>query len=51
MEGMKLLPVKALDIYENFCLGKFVVKHTIRQFKSGGVDMALEQTINYSQKS
>ena len=40
---MKRLPFIALDIYENFCQGKFVVKHTIGQFKSVGVGMALEK--------
>ena len=33
-------------MHENFCQGKFAVKHTIGRFKS-----ALEQTINRSQKS
>ena len=49
MEGMKQLPVTAPDIYANFCQEKFVIKHTIGQFKLVGVDMALEQTINCSQ--
>lgn len=51
LEDMKRLPVTAPDIHENFCRGKFVVKHTIWRFKSVGADIALEQTINRSQKS
>ena len=51
LEDMKRLPATAPDIYESFCEGKFVVKHTIGKFKAVGADMALEQTINRSQKS
>ena len=51
LEDMKRLPATAPDIHESFCEGKFVVKHTIGKFKAVGADMALEQTINRSQKS
>lgn len=51
LEDMKRLPSTAPDIHESFCDGKFVVKHTAGRYKAVGADMALEQTINRSQKS
>ena len=50
LEDMKRLPSTAPDIHGSFCDGKFVVKHTTGRYKYFGADMALEQTINRSQK-
>ena len=48
---MKRLPEYAPEIHQQFMLGNFVVKHTPGKFKAVAVDMALEQSINRSQKS
>ena len=41
----------APDVYRAFIAGKFVAKRTHGKFNAVGADMALEQTINRSQKS
>ena len=51
LEDMRKIPESASDIYLAFVEGKFVVKRTHGHFKAVGADMALEQTINKSQKS
>ena len=51
LEDMHELPDTAPEIYHAFQEGKFVVERTPGNFKSVGADMALEQTINRSQKS
>lgn len=51
LEDMHQLPQTNPVIYEAFSDGKFVVKRTPGKFKAVGADMALEQTINKSQKS
>ena len=51
LEDMHKLPDTAPDIYRAFMAGKFVVKRTHGKFNAVGADMALEQTINRSQKS
>ena len=51
LEDMRKLPVTAPEIHQNYKAGKFVVKCTPGHFNSVGMDMALEQTINKSQKS
>ena len=51
LEDMRKLPSTAPEIHQAFQEGKFVVKRTPGHFNSVGADMALEQTINRSQKS
>ena len=51
LEDMHKLPDTAPDVYRAFMAGKFVVKRTHGKFNAVGADMALEQTINRSQKS
>ena len=51
LEDMKQLPEYAPEIHQQFMLGNFVVKHTPGKFKAVAADMALEQSINRSQKS
>ena len=51
LEDMHKLPVTAPNVYQAFTAGKFVVKRTYGKFNAVGADMALEQTINRSQKS
>ena len=48
---MHKLPDTAPGVYQAFVAGKFVVKRTHGKFSAVGADMALEQTINRSQKS
>ena len=48
---MRKLPETAPEIHEAFLTGKFVVKRTNGRFKAMEADMALEQTIDKSQKS
>ena len=48
---MHKLPETAPEVYKAFTAGKFVIKRTPGKFKAVGADMALEQTINRSQKS
>lgn len=50
-EDMQRLPETAPEVYQAFADGKFIVKRTEGRFKAVGADMALEQTINKSQKS
>ncbi|KAJ8039008.1 hypothetical protein HOLleu_16589 [Holothuria leucospilota] len=51
LEDMYKLPDTAPGVYQAFIAGKFVVKRTHGKFNAVGADMALEQTINRSQKS
>ena len=51
LEDMYRLPNTAPTIHQAFMEGKFVIKQTPGRFKAVGADMALEQTINRSQKS
>ena len=51
LEDMHKLPDTAPDVYQAFVAGKFGVKRTHGKFNAVGADMALEQTINRSQKS
>lgn len=51
LEDMHKLPDTAPAVYQAFMAGKFVVKRTHGKFNAVGADMALEQTINRSQKS
>lgn len=51
LEDMKQLPESAPEVHLAFEEGKFAVKRTPGHFKAVGADMALEQTINKSQKS
>jgi hypothetical protein len=50
IEDMRQLSDQAPEIYKAFCNGGFVVKRVPGKFRSVGMDMALEQTINRSQK-
>ncbi|KAG1696934.1 Alpha-N-acetylgalactosaminidase [Nymphon striatum] len=50
LEDMHKLAETAPEVYKAFTEGKCVVKHTEGRFKAVGADMALEQTINKSQK-
>ena len=51
LKDMHQLPETAPDVHQSFMAGKFVVKRTQGKFNAVGADMALEQTINRSQKS
>ncbi len=51
LEDMRKLEDMYPEVYREFMRGNFVVKRTLGLFKAVGVDMALEQTINRSQKS
>ena len=51
LEDMYRLPNTASTIHQAFMEGKFVVKQTAGRFKAVGADVALEQTINRSQKT
>ena len=51
LEDMYRLPNTAPTIHQAFMEGNFVIKRTLGHFKAVGADMALEQTINRSQKS
>ena len=50
LEDMYRLPSTAPTIHQAFMEGKFVIKRTPGRFKAVGADMALEQTIDKSQK-
>ena len=50
LEDMRKLPVTAPGVHQAFLAGKFAVKRTTGSFNAVGADMALEQTINRSQK-
>ena len=51
LEDMRMLPKTAPEIHEMFMKGKHVVKRHQNKFTAVSADMALEQTINRSQKS
>ena len=51
LEDMLRLPQTAPTVHKAFMDGKFAVKRTPGCFNAVGADMALEQTINRSQKS
>ncbi|KAK6182206.1 hypothetical protein SNE40_009938 [Patella caerulea] len=51
LEDMRRLPKTAPEVREMFLKGKHVVKRNQRKFTAVAADMALEQTINRSQKS
>lgn len=51
LEDMQKLPDTAPGVNQAFMTGAFVVKRTQGKFNAVGADMALEQTINRSQKS
>ena len=51
LEDMHKLRDTAPDLYRAFMADKFVMKRTHIKFNAVGADMALEQTINRSQKS
>ena len=50
LEDMQNLPETAPGVHQAFMEGKFPVQWTKGHFKAVGADMALEQTINKSQK-
>ena len=51
LEDIHKLPDTVPDVHQAFMAGKFVVKRTHGRFNAVRADMALEQTINQSQKS
>ena len=51
LEDMRRLPETHPEVHRQFMEGNFVVKRTAGLFKAIAVDLALEQTINRSQKS
>ena len=48
---MRRLPETHPEVYRQFMEGNFVVKRTAGLFKAIAIDLALEQTINHSQKA
>ena len=51
LENMHRLPNTAPTVHQAFMEGKFAVKKTPSHLKAVGANMALQQTINRSQKS
>lgn len=51
LEQMRNLETQQPQVFENFMNGLFVFRRTKGKFNAVGLDMALEQTINRSQKS